>query len=209
MCSFGCRTRSLAHHARDRWFELIRAPYGGSYVKWAAWIGDIKVGMRGGVVAAGGAVRASAGVATVVSLICGDWVPQDLGFVARPLSILERGRRVGGCSWARRGRVCASRERAAGRLVSRNGMWWGWLERAADPLWVLRDGGCVREGVARRHGCRWNRVWMGCDFPAVAGELAGDRDGDDRVGLFAGVFELAPAGVQFAAAVCNGPTADA
>jgi hypothetical protein len=42
--------------------------------------------------AAGGAVRASAGVATVVSLIFGGWVPQDLGFVARPLSILERGR---------------------------------------------------------------------------------------------------------------------
>src|SRR5690348_16732374 len=87
-----------------------------------------------------------------------------------------------------------------GRFVSRNGLWRGvagcWLERAADPLWLLRDGGCVREGVARRQGRRWNRVWMGGDFPAVAGKLAGDRDRDDRVGLFAGVFELAPARVE-------------
>src|SRR5689334_565333 len=65
-----------------------------------------------GVVAAGGAARVSAGVATVVSLICGGWVPQDRGFVARPLSILERGRREVGCSWARRGLVCAGRGRA-------------------------------------------------------------------------------------------------
>jgi len=36
----------------------------------------------------------------------------------------------------------------------------------------------------------------GGDLPAVAGELAGDRDGDDAVGLVAGVFELSPAGVQ-------------
>jgi hypothetical protein len=36
----------------------------------------------------------------------------------------------------------------------------------------------------------------GCDLPAVGGEFAGDRDGDDPVGFAAGVFELAPAGVE-------------
>ena len=75
----------------------VRAPYGGRVVKWVAFM--VLFLQRGGgtadVVAVGGAVRASAGVATVVSLIFGGWVPQDLGFVARPLSILERGRRGG------------------------------------------------------------------------------------------------------------------
>ena len=64
---------------------------------------------------------------------------------------------------------------------------------------VLRwDGGCLREGVARWHGCRRNSVRMapGGDLPAEPGEFAGDRDRDDPVGLLAGVFELAPAGVQ-------------
>ncbi len=112
----------------------VRAPYGGRGVKWMAFmvlflqrgVGD------GDVVAVGGAVRASAGVATVVSLICGGWVPQDLGFVARPLSILERVRRAGGCSWARRGLVCAM-PGSPGRLASRNGCRSGWSERGADP----------------------------------------------------------------------------
>ena len=36
----------------------------------------------------------------------------------------------------------------------------------------------------------------GGDLPAVGGELAGDRDGDDPAGFAAGVFELAPAGVE-------------
>ena len=36
----------------------------------------------------------------------------------------------------------------------------------------------------------------GRDLPAVAGELAGDRDSDDPVGFAAGVFELAPACVE-------------
>jgi hypothetical protein len=57
----------------------------------------------------------------------------------------------------------------------------------------------VREGVARRHGCRRNRVWMGYpggDLPAVGGEFAGDRDRDDPAWFVAGVFELAPAGVE-------------
>src|ERR1700674_3033628 len=34
------------------------------------------------------------------------------------------------------------------------------------------------------------------DLPAVAGEFAGDRDGDDPIRFAAGVFELAPAGVE-------------
>ena len=36
----------------------------------------------------------------------------------------------------------------------------------------------------------------GGDLPAVAGELAGDRDGDDPVGFAPCVFELAPARVE-------------
>ena len=55
------------------------------------------------------------------------------------------------------------------------------------------------EGVARRQGCRRNRVWMGSaggDLPAVGGELTGDRDRDDRAWFAARVFELAPAGVE-------------
>ncbi len=38
----------------------------------------------------------------------------------------------------------------------------------------------------------------GGDLPAVGGEFAGDRDGDDPAGFVAAVFELAPAGVQAA-----------
>ena len=36
----------------------------------------------------------------------------------------------------------------------------------------------------------------GGDLPAVGGEFAGDRDRDDPAGFTAGVFELAPAGVE-------------
>ena len=57
----------------------------------------------------------------------------------------------------------------------------------------------MREGVARRQGCRRNEVGMGCpggDLPAVGGELAGDRDRDDPAWFAAGVFELAPTGVE-------------
>ncbi len=78
-----------------------------------------------------------------------------------------------------------------------------WSERGADPpggsrCLLLRDGDRVREGVARRHGCWRSRVWMGGDLPAEAAEFAGDRDGNDAVGLVACVFELSPAGVQAA-----------
>ena len=57
----------------------------------------------------------------------------------------------------------------------------------------------MREGVARRQGCRRYPVGMrgpGGDLPAVGGEFAGDRDGDDPAGFVACVFELAPAGVE-------------
>jgi hypothetical protein len=38
-----------------------------------------------------------------VSLICGGWLPQDLVFVARPLSKIEHRRLTPGCSWGCRG----------------------------------------------------------------------------------------------------------
>ena len=67
-------------------------------------------------------------------------------------------------------------------------------------LVLRRERGCLREGVARWHGCRRNPVRTGLlaggELPAEASELAGDRDGDDPVALATGVFELAPAGVQ-------------
>ena len=91
--------------------------------------------------------------------------------------------------------VCASRE---ARAASPAATGCGW--RSGHGVLVLvRDGVCVREGVARWRGCQRNRVWMGApggDLPAVAGELAGDRDRDDPVVLASGVLELAPARVQ-------------
>ena len=101
------------------------------------------------VVAVGGAVRASAGVATVVSLIFGGWVPQDLGFVARPLSILERRRRVGGCSWARRGLACAM-PGSPGRLASRNGCRSDGQSEALILLVVVDLGFCGTEEACVR-----------------------------------------------------------
>jgi hypothetical protein len=64
---------------------------------------------------------------------------------------------------------------------------------------LVWERGWVGEGVARRQGCRRIRVWMGSaggDLRAVAGELEGDRDGDDPAWFVAGVFELARAGVE-------------
>jgi hypothetical protein len=124
-------------------------------------------------------------------------------FVARPLSKVERGARVGVAQATNRG-VVVREPGCSGRLASRNGLLWGGLARAGEPPgggWCVlrRERGCVREGVARRQGCRRNRVWIGSpggDLPAVAGELACDRDGDDPVGFAPGVFELAPAGVE-------------
>ena len=79
-------------------------------------------GCGGDVVAGGGAVRACSDFATVVSLISGGWVPQDLVFVARPLSRVECRRWAAG-SWGNRGLWCARVPGGPGRLVSRNGLW--------------------------------------------------------------------------------------
>ena len=79
-------------------------------------------GCGGDVVAGGGAVRACSDFATVVSLISGGWVPQDVVFVARPLSRVECRRWAAG-SWGNRGLWCARVPGGPGRLVSRNGLW--------------------------------------------------------------------------------------
>ena len=59
---------------------------------------------------------------------------------------------------------------------------------------------CARPGGSGRPASRIGLLVEGLvgerDLPAEAGEFAGDRDRDDAVGLVAGVFELAPAGVQ-------------
>ena len=125
-------------------------------------------------------------------------------FVARPLSKVERGRRDGRV--LRRliaESVCASRDARAASPAA-TGLCVG-LARGGEPpagACELRwERGCLREGVARRQGCRRNRVGMsapGGDLPAVGGELASDRDRDDPAGFVAGVFELAPAGVESA-----------
>ena len=158
------------------------------------------------LVAACGAVRASAGSRRLVMLIFGGWVPQDL--CSSHVRCLKS-------SAAARGRVlrrriaellCASRG-CSGRLASRNGVWG--LARVGespasgggDLLPASGVGGWLCEGVARRQGCRRNRVGMGSpgsDLPAVGGQFAGDRDRDDPTWFVAGVLELAPAGVQAA-----------
>ena len=123
-----------------------------------------------------------------VSLICGGWVPQDLVFVARPLSKIER-RRQTGCSWGCRGlvvRECREARAASsaatvvmfglGQLVL---LCFGGTERACvrgrPPAWTLAEP-----------GAGWGTP--GGDLPAKAGELAGDGDRDDPVGLLAGVL---------------------
>ena len=126
--------------------------------------------------------------------------PQDLCSSHGPPSEIERGPLVGGlltsgsrtdlCASTEAPRRPGSRERVVvvGQAVSWRASCFG------------GSGGCLREGVARWHGCRRNPVRMGVlpggELPAEAGELAGDRDRDDPVGLAAGVLELAPAGVQ-------------
>ena len=71
--------------------------------------------------------------------------------------------------------------------------------------WLLigcpRNAGCARcrearTGPASRNGLSVKVSVGECDLPAEACEFAGDGDCDDAVGLVAGVFELAPAGVQ-------------
>ena len=76
-------------------------------------------------VAACGAVRAFAGFATVVMLIFGGWVPQDLGSSARPPSKVERGRR-GRLLRRLIAELLCARPGCSGRLANRNELW-GWL----------------------------------------------------------------------------------
>ena len=128
------------------------------YPVWGLW--------GGFVVVVGGAVRASAGFATVVSLICGGWVPLDLCSSHGPLSTIERGR-VGLLRVVSR-TLCARVPGGPGRLANHK-----------------RVVGGVGVGLGERG-----------DLPAEAGEFAGDRDRDHAVGFAAGVFELAPAGVE-------------
>lgn len=114
------------------------------------------------VVAVGGAVRASSGVATLVSLICGDWHPKTSVSSHGPLSNIERGHQGWVLIAPSRSVVCAM-PGGSGRLASCHG---------------LSVSVCE------------------CDLPAESGELAGDRDRDDAIGLLAGVLERSPAGVQ-------------
>ncbi len=96
----------------------------------------------------------------LVSLICGGWVPQDLVFVARPLSKIEHRRLTPGCSWGCRGlgvRECRDARAASSAATGCRG-----VGVSGDRGLLLRwDGACLREGVARRHGRRRNRVGMG------------------------------------------------
>ena len=75
------------------------------------------------VVAAGGAVRASAGFATWVMLIFGGWVSQDVG--SSHVRRLKSSAAPGGALLRRHFAelLCASRE-GSGRLASRNGLVW-------------------------------------------------------------------------------------
>ena len=89
------------------------------------------------------------GFATVVSLICGGWVPQDLVFVARPLSKIERcqaspGAHGGAADW-----LCAM-PGGSGRLVSRNGL--SVAVSGHGALVLVRDGACLREGSPAWYG---------------------------------------------------------
>ena len=72
------------------------------------------------VVAAGGAVRASAGFATVVMLIFGGWVPQDLGS-SHVRRLKSSAPPVGGAQSTFRG-VVVREPGCSGRLTSRNGL---------------------------------------------------------------------------------------
>ena len=104
-------------------------------------------------------------------------------FVALPLSKVERGARLGVAQATDRG-VGVREPGCSGRLASRNGKCRSVSPRVGEPP--------ASRGCGRRCECGGD----GGDLPAVGGEFAGDRDGDDPAGFVAGVFELAPAGVQ-------------
>jgi hypothetical protein len=72
-------------------------------------------------VAVGGAVRVLPGVATVVSLICGGWVPQDLDFVARSAVYLASAAGIGWLLISMSRTLLCAMPGAPGRLASRLG----------------------------------------------------------------------------------------
>jgi len=80
--------------------------------------------------------------------------------------------------------LSSSRARPPGRLL---------IARNAELL--CAGAGSARAAPSAATGCGEGVSRPGRS-PAEAGELAGDRDGDDAVGLVAGVFELPPAGVE-------------
>jgi len=91
---------------------------------------------------------------------------------------------------------CRASRGCSGRLASRNELLEG-LARVGEPPAGVWCGACVRwracgEGSPpagmSAEPCRMGAP--GGDLPAVAGELAGDRDRDDPVGFAARVFEL-------------------
>lgn len=73
----------------------------------------------------------------------------------------------------------------------------GAIAQGSGAELVVREAGRARAASPAATGCRVGLVGGGY-LPAVAGEFAGDRDRDDAVGLFAGVFECSPAGVESA-----------
>ena len=141
------------HHDRAP-SPMSHPPYGGAVVKWVAFMVAFLQGRLGAgcVVAAGGAVRASAGVAT-----CGQphmrglWLPQDL--VSSHVRCLRSSAAGGGpaAHWFAADWLCASAGRPGTprqpqQFVGGSGTGY------AMGLLLRRDGACLREGVARRHG---------------------------------------------------------
>src|SRR5581483_2297214 len=75
------------------------------------------------------------------------------------------------------------------------GRWTARLLNGLSRTSVVRD--CREARTASpAAACCWWVSGRECDLPAEAGEFAGDRDGNDAVGLLAHVLELVPAGVQ-------------
>ena len=88
--------------------------------------------------------------AAVRSLESSSAVPTEVG-VGAQRSVADAVAREAGCT---------------GRLFNRNGLSVGqvWLTAVLPRHWLLMlrwDGACLREGVARWHGCQRNRVRMG------------------------------------------------
>src|SRR5665811_2292820 len=84
-----------------------------------------------------------------VSLICGGWLPQDLVFVARPLSKIEHRRLTPGCSWGCRGlgvRECRDARAASSAATGCR----GWSQAIAGSCFGGMERVCVRGSPAGR-----------------------------------------------------------